>query len=101
LFGRPDENVCNATIGARIVNGRGDPAGLDRWLTGQVGWVTDEDIESLAAEAYLYGFPLVFYLDHVSRYVTTGVGSNPQAPFNGSVMRGRWRHGGCGATNLR
>ena len=44
--------------------------------------MTDEDIESLAAEAYLYGFPLVFNLDQVSRYVTTGVGSNPQAPFN-------------------
>ena len=33
-------------------------------------------------EAYLYGFPLVFNLDQVTRYVTEGVGANPAAPFN-------------------
>lgn len=33
-------------------------------------------------QAYLYGFPLVFNLDQVTRYTTTGVGSNPAAPFN-------------------
>ncbi|SFR84066.1 Uncharacterized conserved protein [Agromyces sp. CF514] len=33
-------------------------------------------------EAYLYGFPLVFNLDQVARYVATGVGGNPAAPFN-------------------
>jgi hypothetical protein len=38
--------------------------------------------DELAVEAYLYGFPLVFNLDQVLRYVTTGVGSNPKAPFN-------------------
>ena len=32
--------------------------------------------------AYLYGFPLVFDLDQVLRYTTTGVGANPAAPFN-------------------
>ncbi|UNK72061.1 DUF1254 domain-containing protein [Microbacterium sp. H1-D42] len=32
--------------------------------------------------AYLYGFPLVFNLDQVTRYVTTGVGQNPAAPWN-------------------
>ena len=32
--------------------------------------------------AYLYGFPLVFDLDQVARYTTTGVGANPAAPFN-------------------
>jgi len=40
------------------------------------------DLESLAAQAYLYGFPLVFDLEQVLRYTTTGVGANPQAPFN-------------------
>ncbi|UTT54729.1 DUF1254 domain-containing protein [Microbacterium maritypicum] len=33
-------------------------------------------------QAYLYGFPLVFNLDQVTRYTTTGVGSTPAAPFN-------------------
>ncbi len=32
--------------------------------------------------AYLYGFPLVFNLDQVARYVSTGVGKNPAAPWN-------------------
>lgn len=38
--------------------------------------------ERLAAEAYLYGFPLVFNLEQVRRFVTTGVGAVPAAPFN-------------------
>ena len=33
-------------------------------------------------QAYLYGFPLVFNLDQVTRYATEGVGANPAAPFN-------------------
>ena len=33
-------------------------------------------------QAYLYGFPLVFNLDQVTRYVFEGVGANPAAPFN-------------------
>ncbi|KQR45186.1 ATP synthase subunit alpha [Microbacterium sp. Leaf161] len=33
-------------------------------------------------QAYLYGFPLVFNLDQITRYVTEGVGANPAAPFN-------------------
>lgn len=41
-----------------------------------------DELEKLAGEAYLFGFPLVFNLDQVARYVATGVGSNPQAPFN-------------------
>jgi hypothetical protein len=44
--------------------------------------MADDDLVKLAGEAYLYGFPLVFNLDQVLRYVTTGVGSNPRAPFN-------------------
>lgn len=30
----------------------------------------------------MYGFPLVFNLDQVNRYVSEGVGANPAAPFN-------------------
>ncbi len=44
--------------------------------------MADDGMTELAAEAYLYGFPLVFNLDQVRRFVTTGVGSNPRAPFN-------------------
>jgi len=33
-------------------------------------------------QAYLFGFPLVFNLDQVNRYVTDGIGANPAAPFN-------------------
>ena len=40
------------------------------------------DLDTLATEAYVYGFPLVFNLEQVVRYATTGVGGNPQAPFN-------------------
>lgn len=40
------------------------------------------DLVALAAKAYIYGFPIVFDLDQVRRFVTTGVGSNPAAPFN-------------------
>ena len=36
----------------------------------------------IITEAYLYGFPLVFNLDQVARYVSEGVGANPAAPFN-------------------
>lgn len=38
--------------------------------------------EQLAIQAYVYGFPIVFNLDQVRRYVTTGIGANPAAPFN-------------------
>lgn len=40
------------------------------------------DLDTLAGQAYLYGFPLVFNLEQVERYATTGVGSVPGAPFN-------------------
>ncbi|MFJ4998160.1 DUF1254 domain-containing protein [Microbacterium sp. NPDC088619] len=40
------------------------------------------DLTSLATEAYVFGFPLVFNLDQVQRYVKEGVGANPAAPFN-------------------
>ncbi len=43
---------------------------------------SDVSIRDLAAEAYLYYYPLVENLAQVGRYVSTGVGSNPAAPFN-------------------
>ncbi|MCD2442897.1 DUF1254 domain-containing protein [Agromyces sp. SYSU K20354] len=44
--------------------------------------MVDAGLVKLAADAYVYGFPIVFDLDQVRRFVTTGVGSNPAAPFN-------------------
>ena len=43
---------------------------------------SDGDLAKLAAAAYVVGFPLVFDLEQVKRYVTTGIGANPAAPFN-------------------
>ena len=43
---------------------------------------SDVSARDLAAEAYLYYYPLVENLAQVGRYVSTGVGSNPAAPFN-------------------
>lgn len=43
---------------------------------------TSDDLQDLARRAYVYGFPLVFNLEQVRRYVTTGIGANPAAPFN-------------------
>lgn len=40
------------------------------------------ELSDLAASAYFYYYPLVENLHQVRRYVTTGVGSNPAAPFN-------------------
>jgi hypothetical protein len=42
----------------------------------------DPDLAELARQAYLYGFPLVFDLEQVQRYVRTGVGANPAAAYN-------------------
>lgn len=42
----------------------------------------EQDLTDLATEAYLYGFPLVFNLEQVQRYVEEGIGANPAAPFN-------------------
>lgn len=44
--------------------------------------MTDLDLAALSTEAYVYGFPLVFNLDQVQRYVSEGVGANAAAPFN-------------------
>ena len=38
---------------------------------------------SPSGAAYLYGFPLVFNLEQVTRFVEEGIGSTPAGPFNG------------------
>jgi hypothetical protein len=44
--------------------------------------VVSEDLTALAAEAYIYGFPLIFDLREVSRFTRKGLGSTPAAAFN-------------------
>ena len=43
---------------------------------------TASDLASLAAEAYIYGFALVFDLQEVDRFTRDGLGSVAPAPFN-------------------
>ncbi|MBC2325561.1 DUF1254 domain-containing protein [Listeria booriae] len=38
--------------------------------------------EKLAIDAYIYGFPLLFNLEQMKRYVEEGIGANLAAPFN-------------------
>lgn len=40
------------------------------------------DLQALAAEAYIYGYPMVLNLDEVDRVSRKGMGSVPPAPFN-------------------
>lgn len=40
------------------------------------------DLQALAAEAYIYGHPMVLNLDEVDRVSRNGMGSVPPAPFN-------------------
>ncbi len=40
------------------------------------------DLAELAAEAYIYGFPLIFDLQQVGRFTTDGMGSVGATPFN-------------------
>jgi len=42
----------------------------------------DEDLTTLAADAYVYGFPLVTNLREVRKFTRDGLGSTPPAPFN-------------------
>ncbi|MFF2493337.1 DUF1254 domain-containing protein [Agromyces sp. NPDC058064] len=44
--------------------------------------MADAALVELASKAYLYGFPIVFDLEQVDRYVSTGVGANPAAALN-------------------
>ncbi|MGW7271494.1 DUF1254 domain-containing protein [Streptomyces sp. NPDC054864] len=40
------------------------------------------DLQALAAEAYIYGYPMVLNLDEVDRVSRTGMGTLSPAPFN-------------------
>ncbi len=40
------------------------------------------DLQALTAEAYVYGFPLVFNLEQVARFNRDGLGSLAPTPFN-------------------
>ncbi|APE38860.1 hypothetical protein BOX37_29950 [Nocardia mangyaensis] len=44
--------------------------------------MTNPPVSELAAQSYLYGFPLVFNLDSIDRFVREGVGSSPATPYN-------------------
>jgi len=44
--------------------------------------MSDQERVALAAEAFIYGYPLVADLEQVVRYTTEGVGALPAAPFN-------------------
>jgi hypothetical protein len=48
--------------------------------TDRVG--SGEDLATLAAEAFIYGFPLVFDLEQVDRFQREGIGSVAATPFN-------------------
>ena len=41
-----------------------------------------EELTELATEAYVVGFPLVFDLEQVVRFVEEGIGGVPPTPFN-------------------
>lgn len=40
------------------------------------------ELTALAAEAFIYGYPLVYNLDHINQFVRGGVGAVPGAAFN-------------------
>ena len=44
--------------------------------------VARDDQVALAAQAFLYGFPLVFDLQEVDRFTRNGIGGVPATPFN-------------------
>ena len=44
--------------------------------------VASDDRVALAAEAFVYGFPLVFDLQEVDRFTRNGIGGVPATPFN-------------------
>ena len=44
--------------------------------------MTTDDRTALAAEAFIYGFPLVFDLQQVDRFVRSGMSTVPATPFN-------------------
>jgi hypothetical protein len=44
--------------------------------------MTGDDRAALATEAFVYGFPLVFDLQQVDRFVRSGIGGVPATPWN-------------------
>jgi hypothetical protein len=50
--------------------------------SGKWGLAVSEDLAALAAEAYIYGFALVFDLQMVGGFTQKGLGSTPAAAFN-------------------
>ncbi len=44
--------------------------------------MADSLYDDLVTEAFFYGFPLVFNLEQVERFLTTGIGALPPAPLN-------------------
>ena len=44
--------------------------------------VAGSDLDALAVEAFLYGFPLVFDLNEVCRFAREGIGAVPATPYN-------------------
>ncbi len=44
--------------------------------------MADGDLTTLAAQAYIYGFPLIFDLQEVVRFNDQGIGMVPATPFN-------------------
>src|SRR5262245_30929267 len=44
--------------------------------------MANAELTEFATRAFFYGFPLVYDLDQVRRYTTTGVGTTPATPFN-------------------
>ena len=65
---------------ARIVTTEGHERSPDSFA--RVRLMSDRDLVELAAEAYIYGFPLVFDLEQVERFSASGMGSVQAAPFN-------------------
>ena len=41
-----------------------------------------DDLAALAAEAYIYGFPLIVDMQEVSRFIREGMGSVSASPLN-------------------
>ena len=49
-----------------------------------------EDLTALAADAYVYGFPLVTNLREVKKFTRDGLGSLPPARSTASATRPPW-----------
>src|SRR5689334_17997786 len=51
-------------------------------MTTQTPAVHTPDLVALAAEAFLYGFPMVFDLEEIERFIGQGMSALPAAPLN-------------------